>query len=97
MDFGEKIGVKKSSAQITDHVRFESIYEQDRLIPVLPDFTLSMESAALEKIRQSYACMSFCMEQSGFGANQELAGRDRPETVEKIYADLKKWLAEGIR
>ena len=93
MDFGEEIGVKKSSAQITDHIRFESIYEQDRLIPVLPDSTLSMESAALEKIRQSYACMSFCMEQSGFGANQELAGRDRPETVEKTYADLKKWLA----
>ena len=57
MDFGEEIGVKKSSAQITDHVRFESIYEQDRLIPVLPDSTLSMESAALEKIRQSYACI----------------------------------------
>ena len=78
-------------------VRFESIYEQDRLIPVLPDSTLSMDSAALEKYRQSYACMSFCMEQSGFGANQELAGRDHPETVEKIYADLNKWLAEGIR
>ncbi len=31
------------------------------------------------------------------GANQELAGRDRPETVEKIYTDLKKWLEEGIR
>lgn len=78
-------------------VRFESIYEQDRLIPVLPDATLSMDSAALAKYRQSYACMSFCMEQSGVGANQELAGRDRPETVEKIYTDLKKWLEEGIR
>ena len=77
-------------------VRFESIYEQDRLIPVLPDATLSMDSAALSEYRQSYACMSFCMEQSGFGANQELAGRDRPETVEKIYANLKKWLEEGI-
>ena len=78
-------------------VRFESIYEQDRLIPVLPDATLSMDFAALAKYRQSYACMSFCMEQSGIGANQELAGRDRPETVEKIYTDLKKWLEEGIR
>ena len=78
-------------------IRFESIYEQDRLIPVLPESTLSMDSSTLEKYRQSYACMSFCMEQSGFGANQELAGRDRPETVEKIYADLGTWLAEGIR
>ena len=78
-------------------VRFESIYGQDRLIPVLPNATLSMDSGALSKYRQSYACMSYCMEQSGFGANQELAGRDRPETVEKIYANLKKWLEDGNR
>ena len=78
-------------------VRFESIYEQDRLIPVLPDTTLSMDSAELSKYRQSYACMLYCMEQSGIPASQDLAGRDRPETVEKIYADLRKWLEEGIR
>ena len=78
-------------------VRFESIYEQDRLMPVLPDATLSMDSSVFEKYRQSYACMSYCMDQAGFGANQELAGRDRPETVEKIYADLRKWLEEGTR
>ena len=78
-------------------VRFESIYEQDRLVPVLPNAALTMDSEALSKYRQSYACMSYCMEQSGFGANQELAGRDRPETVEKIYAELKKWLEEGGR
>ena len=75
--------------------RFESIYEQDRLIPVLPDATLSMDTAELAKYRKSYACMSFCMAQSGITANQELPGIDRPETVEKLYADLKKWLEEG--
>ena len=78
-------------------VRFESIYEQDRLIPVLPDATLSMDSAELSKYRQSYACMSYCMEQQGYMANQELPGRDRPETVTKVYADLKRWLEEGVR
>ena len=76
-------------------VRFESIYEQDRLIPVLPNAALTMDSEALSKYRRSYSCMSYCMDQAGFGANQELAGRDRPETVEKIYAELKKWLEEG--
>ena len=78
-------------------VRFESIYGQDRLIPVLPDATLSMDSNTLSKYRQSYACMSYSMDQSGMEANQELAGRDRPETVDKIYSDLKKWLEQGIR
>ena len=78
-------------------VRFESIYGQDRLIPVLPDATLSMDRNVLSGFRQSYACMSYSMAQSGGAANQELAGRDRPETVEKIYADLAKWLEEGVR
>ena len=78
-------------------VRFESIYEQDRLIPVLPDATLSMDSAALSQYRQSYACMSYNMEKSGFGANQELPGRDRPESVEKLYAELGNWLDGGER
>ncbi len=78
-------------------VRFESIYEQDRLIPVLPDATLSMDSKELAKYRKSYACMSFCMAQSGISANQELAGIDKPETVETIYGNLSKWLEEGKR
>ena len=46
--------MKKSSAQITDHVRFESIYEQDRLIPVLPDSTLSMESVESGRAMRVY-------------------------------------------
>ena len=78
-------------------VRFESIYEQDRLIPVLPDATLSMDSQELSKYRQSYACMSYSMAQSGIAANQELAGRDRPESVEKIYQNLKAWLQDGTK
>ena len=73
-------------------VRFESIYEQDRLIPVLPNATLSMDKSELARYRQSYACMSYCMEMSGIEANQNLAGIDRPETVKKIYSELKKWL-----
>ena len=76
-------------------VRFESIYGQDRLIPVLPDATLSVDSAALSGYRQSYACMSYVMKLSGIEANQELPGRDRPETAEKVYAERRDWLAQG--
>lgn len=72
--------------------RFEAVYMQDRLIPVLPDATLSLDSALLSKYRQSYACLSLCMDLSGYPTSQELPGRDRPETVERIYADLRKWL-----
>ena len=74
-------------------VRFESIYGQDRLVPVLPDATLSMDSIWLSRYRESYACMSFVMERSGIEANQELPGRDRPELAEKVYAERRAWLA----
>lgn len=73
-------------------VRFESIYEQDRLVPVLPNATLSMDGKELARYRQSYACMSYCMALSGIEANQNLAGRDKPETVKKVYSELEKWL-----
>ena len=76
-------------------VRFESIYEQDRLVPVLPDATLTLDASELAPYRESYACMSYCMTMSGMSVNQDLAGRDRPETVEKIYEDMDRWLEEG--
>ena len=71
---------------------FDSIYEQDRLIPVLPDTKLNLESEALQNYRQSYACMSCFAEKSGIPTNQELAGRDRPETVQALYSELDRWL-----
>ena len=75
-------------------VRFESIYEQDKLVPVLPDATLTMSSTELSKYRKSYACMSYYAEKSGMHANQELAGIDRPETVKAMYEKLDKWLSK---
>ena len=72
--------------------RFESIYEQDRLMPILPDATLSMDSIWLSKYRKSYACMSYMMEKNGFGANQELPGIDRPDLVKAMRDRLSAWL-----
>lgn len=77
--------------------RFESIYEQDRLIPILPDATLTLDSSKLKKYRKSYACMSYIAELNGTHTNQDLAGIDRPETVEKLRKRLSAWLAEGSK
>ena len=74
--------------------RFESIYEQDRLIPVLPDDTLTMNSTEFSKYRKSYACMSYIAEKSGMHTDQGLAGVDRPETVAELRERLSAWLAK---
>ncbi len=72
---------------------FESIYLQDRLIPVLPASELSLKRSELAKYRSSYACMSYIAEKKGIKINKELAGIDRPETVKAIYEKLSSWLA----
>lgn len=73
-------------------VRFESIYEQDRLVPAIPNADFSLDSSKLSGYRKSYACMSYCIELYGGTANQELIGIDRPETVKQLYDELSKWL-----
>lgn len=72
--------------------RFESIYEQDRLIPVLPNAALDMGSSKLSAYRKSYACMSYASEQTGRSINQGLIGTDRPDMVKDFRAKLAQWL-----
>lgn len=72
---------------------FESVYLQDRLAPVLPVSSLSLDTSELAKYRASYSCMSYFAERMGIHDNQELAGIDRPETVKAVYDKLSRWLA----
>lgn len=75
--------------------RFESIYEKDRLVPVLPGAKPEINSSELKKYRKSYACMSYTAEINGIIDDQNLAGLDRPETVDSLRQRLKSWLKEG--
>lgn len=75
--------------------RFESIYEKDRLVPVLPDSRLSVDGRELARYRKSYACMSYAAEKAGMRINQELVGTDRPEMMKELRERLSAWLAEG--
>lgn len=74
--------------------RFQSIYDKDAIIPVVPDSHLPIGAKDIAPYRKSYACLSYCLERSGFPVSQELAGRDRPDLVAKLYAELEAWLDE---
>ena len=78
-------------------VRFESIYEQDNIVPILPNNTLNIDSKDLEKYRPSYACIAYNMEKMGNKINDNLVGIDKPEMVQKLYNDLDRWLDGGKR
>ena len=38
--------------------------------------------------------MIYCMNKNGNIVNQDLAGIDRPDLVEKIYNELDEWLCK---
>lgn len=75
-------------------VSFDSIYEKDALVPVLPNSELSIPKDMPANSRKSYACMIYVMEKLGRPVNRELPGIDRPDLVERIYRELEEWLTQ---
>jgi len=73
-------------------VNFQSIYEKDTIIPVFPDGGFTIPTGEIEKYRPSYAGIIYLTKQKGGMVNEELAGIDRPDLVEKIYNETDRWL-----
>jgi len=73
-------------------VRFEPIYEKDMIVPVVPNNKLHIPTDEISTYRQSYASMIYLMKRNGTVVNENLPGIDRPDLVEKLYADADEWL-----
>lgn len=70
----------------------EPIYEKDTLKSAYTDGTFNASREELEKYRPSYANMMMRQIHYGLTPNGELAGEDRPESVEAIYKKSSEWL-----
>lgn len=75
-------------------VGFESIYEEDRIVPVLPNSNINIPADKIANYRKSYACMIYMMERLGMTVNENLPGIDRPDSVEKLYKETNEWLTK---
>ncbi|MDQ7093624.1 hypothetical protein REC12_08485 [Desulfosporosinus sp. PR] len=71
---------------------FDSIYEQDRIIPVYPNSQLNLPLGELKAFRQSYACMSYMISRNGRPIGNDFPGIDRPDLVEALYHEIGAWL-----
>lgn len=69
----------------------ECAYQRDTLSPAVPGQSLKIDMDLFSKYRSSYRCMSYLFGKKGYPVNQELAGDDRPETVEKLYKSVFSW------
>jgi len=72
-------------------VRRQPIYEKDRLDPVDPGTTLTLDVGLLSGFPEGYRHLAYLQTKAGFKVKLGLPGLRGPE-VEKLYAEGKAWL-----
>jgi hypothetical protein len=64
---------------------------RDEIVPAVPGQTLSIAASDLVEFRKSYRLLSYVLSKNGYRVNGNLAGDDRPETVQALEAELFSW------
>lgn len=70
---------------------FDAIYQRDEITPVIPGQVVKIELEELKNFRRSYRLLSFCLMSGGFPVRNDLAGVDRPETVDALTREIYGW------
>ncbi len=68
------------------------IYEKDMLAPVNPSDHLMINREELQQYRPSYRFLCYILHSIGRVINPLLAGDDRPDLVNALYAEAEDWL-----
>ncbi|MEY2853607.1 MAG: hypothetical protein RL030_739 [Pseudomonadota bacterium] len=95
------------SAQLSSHARFfyrveyrngawglssfEVFYIRDELAPQVPGEVVPVKAAELTGYRQSYRFLAHVLARNGFTVGDDLAGEDKPETVEALCREIYGW------
>jgi hypothetical protein len=73
----------------------EPIYVQDGIVSVLPGGgEVAKGEVWSSGPRESYKCLAWVLGLKGYKIDLELAGTDRPETVERLMRGYFEWLSE---
>jgi hypothetical protein len=72
----------------------QPIYEKDRLDPVDPASTVSLDRELLARFPAGYRHLAYLQTLIGYQVKRDMPGLDGPE-VEALYADGADWLAGG--
>ncbi|MDX3972304.1 MAG: nuclear transport factor 2 family protein [Bradyrhizobium sp.] len=73
-------------------VRRQPIYEKDRIDPVDPAATLSLDQKALAALPEGYRHLAYMQELIGYKVKRDMPGLTGTE-VEKLYGEGREWLA----
>ena len=92
----EATGVKKPDATSDEGrwgiVRRQPIYEKDRMDPVDPAASLTLDAGRLARFPEGYRHLAYLQSTIGFAVKDNLPGLRGP-AVEKLYAEGRGWLA----
>jgi hypothetical protein len=70
---------------------FEVFYMRDELAARIPGEAVPVTAADVAGYRESYRFMSLVLAQGGFSVRDDLAGEDRPETVDALCSEIYGW------
>ena len=69
----------------------QPIYEKDRLDPVDPAVTLTLDAALLARFPEGYRHLAYLQSRIGYDVKRDMPGLTGPE-VEALYARGRRWL-----
>src|SRR4051794_38426115 len=69
----------------------QPIYEKDRLDPVDPSSSVTLDRAVLEGFPEGYRHLAYLQTQVGYDVKRDMPGLEGPE-VEQLYARGARWL-----
>ena len=70
----------------------QPIYEKDRMDPLAPDATLSLDADLLAQFPEGYRHLAYLQSRIGYAVKRDMPGLRGP-AVEQLYADGAAWLA----
>lgn len=73
-----------------------SVFEMDKLSPVIPGTDLHVNSEELKGLRRSYLWLSYVRICAGGSVSNDLLGIDRPDEVQKIYEKNESCIAKRL-
>jgi hypothetical protein len=70
---------------------FEVFYMRDELTAQIPGEAVPVSAADVAAYRRSYRFMSFVLAQGGYTVRDDLAGEDRPDSVDALCREIYGW------
>jgi SnoaL-like protein len=76
-------------------VGFDAFYMRDEITTAIPGQPLVIDPKQLEAFRTSYRLLSYHLKSQGYDIDSNLAGEDKPATVEALNQEIYDWA--GLR